>query len=489
MPPAAELGIVVNSSVNVPLNRPDRPLSHNERQNRVLMFGGAMWVVALGGSGVVDFATDNGSKHLALYGLLQLAEALLQTIGAIVVAATDADLDLFAKKHPRYMVVFALAWIVLYEGLDALSLPIQAINQVFWLPALPFAYLLLRCNSVLQMRDQSCPRFSDLLAYSLALDIGSYAAYVFLHANTIVGPVKHWPLNAVGTIFVLGGVLVFGVYWCFRGTHSRRMALSTMLYAYLLVFGFGDLAYLLVLQYAYGDPVFLIEYSFAIIHIAFPLAYFLFSSLIYPRLARHWLGQRSANADSIAREQSIAPHHGNLAAVEHAISAGADLNAHITHEHNAADQFTLLILACFNRHEDAVDLLLSQGDVVQVNKGSLRQHWTPLYVAAMRGNSLSVEKLIARGADVRVETEDEQSALLAATTFGHTQVAQQLMEAGASKDAAWMGVDASAAAEELGWASIVVSMRSYESHFQGFIREVRGCPCVASWPGIYSKTW
>jgi hypothetical protein len=73
------------------------------------------------------------------------------------------------------------------------------------------------------------------------------------------------------------------------------------------------------------------------------------------------------------------------------------------------------------------------------------------------------------------------------------------MEAGARKDEAWMGVDASAAAEELaavyarkGLArrvSIVVVMRSYESHFQGHIREVQGCACVASWPGIYSKSW
>jgi membrane protein implicated in regulation of membrane protease activity len=266
------------------------------------------------------------------------------------------------------------------------------------------------------------------------------------------------------------------------------MALSTTLYAYLLAAGVCYLASVLVGQYAYGGTVPLITYAFPIIHIAFPLAYFLFNSFAYRHLARHWLQQRSANADSIAQEQSIAPYHGDLAAVEQAISTGIDLNAHIEHEHNAADEFTLLILACFNCHEDAVDLLLSH-DEVQVNKGSRRQHWTPLYVAAMRGNTLSVGKLIVRGANVHVKTEDQQSALLAATTFGHTQIVQQLMEAGARKKSAWMGVDASAAAEELGRVSIVVSMRSYESHFQGHIRDVQGCACVASWPGIYSKSW
>jgi hypothetical protein len=260
------------------------------------------------------------------------------------------------------------------------------------------------------------------------------------------------------------------------------------LYVYLLANGVCNLAFFLVTQYALRTPTPLIAYAFPIIHIAFPLAYFLFNSFAYPHLARHWLQQRSANADSIAQEQSIAPYHGDMAAVKQAISAGIDLNAHIEHEHNAADEFTLLILACFNCHEDAVDLLLSH-DKLQVNKGSRRQHWTPLYVAAMRGNTLGVEKLILRGANVHVKTEDKQSALLAATTFGHTQIVQQLMEAGARKESAWMGVDASAAAEELGRATIGVSMRSYESHFQGRIREVQGCACVASWPGIYSKSW
>jgi hypothetical protein len=470
-------------------------MSHNERQNRVLIIGGTMWALSFVVGGVGHFATNGGQTHLTLYGLLLGLEALLQTIGAMVVAATDADLDMFAKKHLRSAFAFALAWIVLFTGLEALTPPILAICQVYWLRDLPFAYLLLRFTPVLQMRDKSYPRFSDLLAYSLALDLSSYSAYWLLYHGIVYdGPQGNitgyptWPLYLVGTLYVLGGALVFGIYWYVRDTYSRRMAVSTTLYAYLLAFGVCNLTNQLVLQYAYSKPIPFIVYSFATIHIAFPLAFFLFSSFAYPHLAHHWLQQRSANADSIAHEQSIAPYHGDLVAVERAISTGIDLNAHIEHEHNATDEFTLLILACFNCHEDAVDLLLSQ-DEVQVNRGSRRQHWTPLYVAAMRGNTLNVEKLIVRGANVHVKTEDQQSALLAATTFGHTQIVQQLMEAGARKDEAWMGVDASAAAEELGRVSIVESMRSYESHFQGHIRKVQGCACVASWPGIYSESW
>jgi hypothetical protein len=271
-----------------------------------------------------------------VYGLLFLVQAVLQTAGAMVVAAVDADLDLFAKQHPRCAAAFALAWIVLYQGLVALTPPIQAANQTFWLAALPFAYLLLRFTPVLQMRSNKryYPRFSDLLAWSLALDLGGAGLYAFLYAHAIIGPVEHLPTgpcDAVGILFVLGGAPIFGSYRHFRAAQSRRVALSTALYAYLLAIGACFLMAHLIAQYAHDVPTPLIQYAFPIIHLAFPLAYFLFRSFINRFLGRRWLRQRSASANSMAQEQRIAPHHGNLAAVEWAISAGADLNAHIAH--------------------------------------------------------------------------------------------------------------------------------------------------------------
>jgi hypothetical protein len=136
------------------------------------------------------------------------------------------------------------------------------IDQVSRLPAaLPFAYLLLRCDPVLQMRDQSFPRFSDLLVYSPTLDLGVSGTSFFLYANTILGPVDHlrtWPANVIGIPWVLGGALIFGVNWHFRSTHSRRLALSTVLcaYLYLLAYGLGDLHLTEILadQYAGGVP-------------------------------------------------------------------------------------------------------------------------------------------------------------------------------------------------------------------------------------------
>jgi hypothetical protein len=248
-------------------------MSHNERQHRVLILGGTMWLLSFVVGGVARFATNGGNTQRTLGGLLQLVEALLQTISAMVVAATDADLDIFAKKHPRSAFAFALAWILLHTGLTALAPPIQATNQVYWLKALPCAYLLLRFTPVLQMRAKGYPRFWDLLAYSLALDIGNYGAYGFLYAIIYDGPQGNptWPIYFFGTFQVLGGTLVYGIYWYFRDNYSRRMAVSTTLYAYLLTIGVCVLASHLLHQYALCVHIPLLEYAFPIIHIAFPL--------------------------------------------------------------------------------------------------------------------------------------------------------------------------------------------------------------------------
>jgi hypothetical protein len=277
------------------------------------------------------------------------------------------------------------------------------------------------------------------------------------------------------------------MYCQLRTKHSRSLALSITLYAYLLEFGFCYLLKLLVAKYAYNAVIPGSEYCFGIVHLTIPMVCFVFQSIIFRYLGRYWLKQRRKNAHAIALDNSIAVHHGNLPAVQEALNTGVDINAYIRQE-NALDEFTLLILASFNQHEDAVGLLLSQGKV-QVNKPSLRQGWTALFAAALQGNSGIVRTLIAAGANVHTKTEDDQTALLIATTSGFTEITQQLMEAGARKCSAWMGVDALEAAAALRQESTLRALKAYESHFQGYIREVQGCTCVASWPGIYCKSW
>jgi hypothetical protein len=76
----------------------------------VLVIGGTMWLVALSYAvgGVAGFANGRGNTRPTLFALLALVDALLQAIGAMTVAATDADLHILAKKHPRSAFTFPL---------------------------------------------------------------------------------------------------------------------------------------------------------------------------------------------------------------------------------------------------------------------------------------------------------------------------------------------------------------------------------------------
>jgi hypothetical protein len=449
-----------------------------------------MMMVGYAVDGAADFFTGDGTTHLVLYGQLILAVAFLQTVGAMLVAASGSNIDLVAKRHPICVFTFALSWIVLYKGLQALPPPITPTNQALWISTLPFVYLLLRFRAVVEMRGEDSFRFSDLFACSLSFNSIGWSIWGFLNTNIIEERPKGFstlPGNLQATLQLISGLFVIGLYWhlC-SGDHSRSVALSITIYAYLLTAGCCSLIYFLNEQYAYGKPIKPVNYAFAIIHITFPMAYFALRPIIYRHLGHHWLKQRSRNSHSIAAEQGCTPFDGNLDAVQMAVRTGTDLNAY--QGNGGGDEFTLLILACFNGHEDAVGLLLSQEEV-QVNKGSRVQNWTPLYVAAMRGNASIVETLLMHRANVHATTEDGQNALLVATANGHIQITQQLMEVGARKDSTWMGVNVLESADGLGLVEIAVSLRSYQSHFQGNILEQEGCRCVVSWPGIYAKLW
>jgi hypothetical protein len=55
-----------------------------------------------------------------------------------------------------------------------------------------------------------------------------------------------------------------------------------------------------------------------------------------------------------------------------------------------------------------------------------------------------------------------------------------------------MGLDVLDAAKTLRYSrqeSALATLASYESHFEGNILDLIGCPCVVSWPGIYCKLW
>jgi hypothetical protein len=404
------------------------PLSHYQRQHRVFFLGGVIYMLSYVVQSVASVVTSGYSKQPALNGQLVLVQALLQTIGAMVVAAIDADLDLFAKKNPRSVLAFAIMWIAEKAVAALLPPPIVAVRQSYWLAALPFVHLLIRF-------EKRYPCFSDLLVYSFALDLGSLGVHSFLQAANL-GPVKHlrtWPWDIIGTLYVLGGALVLGIYWYFRSTHSsRRLALSITLYAYLLAYGITNLADVMVGQYVNDKPTPFIQYSFAIIHITFPLAYFAFRPLIYPHLGRHWLEQRSG---WIPLKSTVATR-GNIVEVEAAIMANADLNDFM-YSTEDEDEFTLLHLAVLNEHYDSIQRLLLTGDV-HTNQPSSTKGRTALFLAAELGLLHAMVLLIEHSADVDMPADDNQTPLIVATANGHLKVAKLLRDNGANEVHKWM---------------------------------------------------
>jgi hypothetical protein len=180
----------------------------------------------------------------SFYGWAHLIDAIVQTIGALLVAMSDIDIDIFVNQFPMRALIFAIGWVVLYVGMEALSPPLTWANQVNWFMALPFLYLLLRYQSVLQMRP-NFPRFTALVAYSLSLDIVATGMYFPIDGLTAGTKRPTLPFDLVGVYFIACGIAIFLVYEHeLRKAHtvsSPTVALSITIYAYLLGAGTASL--------------------------------------------------------------------------------------------------------------------------------------------------------------------------------------------------------------------------------------------------------
>lgn len=89
----------------------------------------------------------------------------------------------------------------------------------------------------------------------------------------------------------------------------------------------------------------------------------------------------------------------------------------------------ILSLAIRGRHRDLVDLLLSKG--ANVNAVSHDRGNSPLMEAAVRGDSETVDQLLAAGADLNLQSKNGQTALMLAVGEGFTGVAKTLLDRGA----------------------------------------------------------
>ncbi|TDF96625.1 ankyrin repeat domain-containing protein [Paenibacillus piri] len=95
---------------------------------------------------------------------------------------------------------------------------------------------------------------------------------------------------------------------------------------------------------------------------------------------------------------------------------------------------TALQAACAGQHAAIVQLLLARGaDVRQPAEGSIRAGFTPLHVAAGRGNIAIAELLLVHGAPLDARKADGQTPLAYARQQGKTAMAAWLRERGAGE--------------------------------------------------------
>lgn len=97
-----------------------------------------------------------------------------------------------------------------------------------------------------------------------------------------------------------------------------------------------------------------------------------------------------------------------------------------------ADEWTPLMVALFNGHEETAMMLLSRGASVRAkaNRGYEPIHW-----AALNGYMRAARFILEKGGSVNAETEYAWTPLLQAASKGHADVARFLLDRGANVNA------------------------------------------------------
>lgn len=118
-----------------------------------------------------------------------------------------------------------------------------------------------------------------------------------------------------------------------------------------------------------------------------------------------------------------AASRGDMDVVKALLQGGANLNESVR------GGYTALLLALINKHDEVADVLVAQPSLDLNACGS--DGVTPLMIYVWRLREDMVEKLLQRGADVRLQEHDGDTALHAATTTGDMKVMQMLLAKGA----------------------------------------------------------
>jgi hypothetical protein len=370
---------------------------------------------------------------------------LLQTTGLLVMTTADVDANAYFTYRQRLVLAFVLMWIFFngihgtmnrkFDGIkkhiDGYTVVDSILTQ--WIPMLPFLFLLLRFSRVMERRTAVV--FTELFLLTLALEHICQGAKQIRQGHYYANHPDPKHLSAQrygGAVRLAGGLFMLFHYplsgrW--RSRRRRRLVRSKTLrfyvglYLYLLVEGMKTLV---TTTLGGREPGQLI---FGSLHVLLTLPMFCVQKRITRFLGRYWLRLRlkARDPDDTAIDESW----GRLAEVEELIGEMGNLNGYC--RRTVTDSYTMLHLACFNSHADAVQRLLKLGqDAVDVGLGSEVRGWTPLFIAARNGHVGCATLLLEHHAAVQQPTNEGQSPLIIASARGHVEIVALLLSYGAS---------------------------------------------------------
>ena len=97
-----------------------------------------------------------------------------------------------------------------------------------------------------------------------------------------------------------------------------------------------------------------------------------------------------------------------------------------------ADEWTPLMVALFNGHEETAMMLLSRGADV---RAKAKRGYEPLHWAALNGYERAVAFILRKGGNVNAETDYGWTPLMQAASRGHHGIVHMLLKAGAAVNA------------------------------------------------------
>lgn len=97
-----------------------------------------------------------------------------------------------------------------------------------------------------------------------------------------------------------------------------------------------------------------------------------------------------------------------------------------------ADEWTPLMVALFNGHEETAMMLLSRGANV---RAKAKRGYEPIHWAALNGYERAIKFILAKGGNANAETEYGWTPLLQAASRGHVEIARMLLDKGAMVNA------------------------------------------------------